>query len=208
MKVTDGLIILSFLTSFVAWSSNTLFVEEFLMYSFTNMMEGRVWTVISALFVHSGVLHLLGNMLFLFVFGRTLEDELGKTRMVGAFFLGGVVAFLLSTPFYPSDTNMVGASAAIFTLTAIAMLVKPLRFSILFLSPIGLVAIIYFLYNAFMAYQGVQDSVSYIGHLIGFGIGVPFGIAWSKKWKMNLLITFVLLAIYYVMLRVITYLLG
>jgi len=142
-------------------------------------------------------------MVFLFVFGRTLEEELNGKKMGGGFFLGGLLTFVLATPFYPLDTAMVGASAAIFTLAAIAMLVKPLKFSILFLSPVGLVAIIYFLYNAVAIYYGVQSTISYIGHVIGFIIGIPLGIAWSKNWKRNLLITLILLGIYYIIFQLI-----
>ena len=67
--------------------------------------------------------------------------------MLAAFFLGGVLSFGLSIPFFAPDATFVGASAAIFTLTAVVMLLKPLRFSLLLLMPVGLVAVLYFLYN-------------------------------------------------------------
>jgi membrane associated rhomboid family serine protease len=96
------------------------------------------------------------------------------------------------------EVSMIGASAAIFTLTAIVMLLKPLKFSFFFLMPLGLVAIIYFAYNLLAVQMGVQGNVSYIGHLIGFVVGVPFGISSSEDWHKNLLITVLLFMIYLV----------
>ena len=65
--------------------------------------------------------------------------------------------------------------------------------------PQGLVAVVYFVYNVAAVYLGVQSDVAYISHVIGFLIGIPFGIAWSKNWKRNLLITFGLLLLYYLL---------
>jgi membrane associated rhomboid family serine protease len=109
---------------------------------------------------------------------------------------GDKVAFLLGVFFYEPSTLLIGASAAIFTLTAVVMLVKPLKLSIIFLMPQGLVAIIYFTYNVLTVYLGEQSNVAYISHVIGFLIGVPFGAAWSKNFAKNLLITAGLFLIY------------
>ncbi len=89
---------------------------------------------------------------------------------------------------------MLGASAAIFTLAACVMLVSPLKFSWLFLAPQGLVAIIYFVYNVAVVaaksrIPGYDPHVAYVAHIIGFVIGIPFGIAFSDRWKRNFLIT-------------------
>jgi membrane associated rhomboid family serine protease len=96
---------------------------------------------------------------------------------------------------------MLGASAAIFTLAACVMLVRPLKFSWLFLAPQGLIAIIYFLYNLVVVYEktlipGYDPHVAYVAHIIGFITGLPFGIALSDHWKRNLLVTLLLLGIY------------
>lgn len=202
MRLTATLILITCLTSLAAWSTNPAFTQECLIYSLKNVLRGKVWTLLTAIFVHSNLVHLLGNMLFLFVFGETLEKELGGGRMVGAFLLGGVASFLASTPFYRHEVGMLGASAAIFTLAAVAMLVKPLRFSWLFLSPVGVVALLYFLYNVTLVYRGVHDSTSYIGHVWGFTVGVPMGMAWSRRWGLNLLITILLLPLYLMVLRI------
>jgi len=171
-------------------------MDEYLAFSGAHLLQGRVWTVFTGLFLHADVVHLAGNMIFLYVFGNTLENELKAKKTLLAFFVGGTLAFLLGVFFYEPSVLLIGASAAIFTLTAVVMLVKPLKFSFIFLMPQGLVAIIYFTYNVLAVYLGEQSNVAYISHVIGFLIGIPFGAAWSKNLAKNLLITLALFLIY------------
>jgi len=172
---------------------------SYLAFSGENLIQGKVWTPITALFLHADPMHLAGNMIFLFVFGNTLEKEIGSKKTLAAFLIGGILSFLLSTYFYDPGTPLIGASAAIFTLTSIVMLVKPLKFSLLFLMPQGLVAILYFIYNVAAVHFEVQGNVAFISHIIGFILGIPLGIAWSKDWKKNLAITFGLLVVFYIL---------
>jgi membrane associated rhomboid family serine protease len=202
LRKINLVIIVCILVSLVFWLSNPDVILEYLAFSGNNLLKGRVWTLITSLFLHADILHLAGNMLFLYVFGNTIEEDLGANRTLGAFFFGGIVSFLLSLLFYDAATPLIGASAAIFTLSAIVMLIKPLKFSILFFMPQGLVAIIYFVYNAVAVYYGAEGNVAYIAHLIGFVIGIPFGLAWSKNWLKNLLITIALLAIYLIVVTI------
>ena len=81
---------------------------------------------------------------------------------------------------------------------------KPLRFSWLLLMPVGLVGILYFLYNGLAVYYHYQSDVAYLSHVIGFSLGLPLGIAWSAAWKRNLLISIGLLAAYFLLLYFVT----
>jgi rhomboid family protein len=210
LKVNSLLIVICIAASFWAWQQDPRFAEQNLLFSFNNVMRGRYWTLLPALFVHGSVLHLFGNMLFLFVFGGTLENVIGSGRYLMVFLTGGLTAFVLSLAFVPRDAGMLGASAAIFTVAACVMLVRPLKFSWLFLAPQGLVAILYFLYNVLIIYDpkiipGYDPQVGYIAHVIGFVTGIPFGIAWSDNWKKNFLITLFLLGGY---IAVLTFVAG
>ncbi len=200
LRKINLVIILCILVSFVLWLvsvySNTDVVLDYLAFSGDNLLRGRVWTLVTSLFLHADILHLAGNMLFLYVFGNTIEEDLGATKTLGTFFFGGIASFLLSLLFYNPATPLIGASAAIFTLSAVVMLIKPLKFSILFFMPQGLVAILYFVYNLIAVYYGEGGNVAYIAHVIGFAIGIPFGLAWSKNWLKNLLITIALLIVF------------
>jgi len=205
MRATNVLILICIAaTLYALYGADPTSVERNLVFSLKNMQEGRAWTLITAIFVHASLIHLLGNMIFLYVFGNTLESVTNAKRMLTVFFVGGILSFPLSLPFFPPDATFVGASAAIFTLAAVVMLLKPLRFSWLLLMPVGMVAIVYFLYNALAVYFNLQSNVAYVSHVIGFSLGIPFGIAWSPDWKKNLAISVVLLVIYFVALYVIT----
>jgi len=197
MKKNYLLILLCILVSVFVWTiGDQNIVTQFLMFSGDNFLEGKIWTPVTALFVHGDPAHLIGNMFFLYVFGNTLEDVVGTKKTMAVFFFGGISSFLLSLLFYPLDILMIGASAAIFTVTAVVMLTKPLKFSMLFMLPVGLVAIIYFIYNLVAVYYEVGGNVAYASHLIGFILGIPFGMALSPEWARNLLITIALLILY------------
>jgi membrane associated rhomboid family serine protease len=201
LKTNTLLILACIAASLWAWQQDPAFAEKNLIFSVANLEKGRVWTPVAALFVHANVLHLFGNMLFLFVFGRTLEKTVGPRKLLAVFFTGGLVSFVVGIGFMPRGTGMLGASAAIFALAACVMLVRPLKFSWLFLAPQGLIAIIYFIYNVVIVYEksripGYDPHVAYVAHIIGFLTGIPFGIALSDHWKRNLLITVLLLATY------------
>ena len=66
--------------------------------------------------------------------------------------------------------------------------------------PTGLVAILYFFYNIIAVYQGSSGGVAYISHILGFLIGIPFGIYWSKNWTRNIFVAFLMLIIYLVVI--------
>jgi rhomboid family protein len=201
LKTNPLLILACIAASIWAWQQAPAFAEKNLIFSLSNLEKGRVWTPVVALFVHANVFHLVGNMLFLFVFGNTLEKSVGPQKLLAIFFTGGFLSFILGPAFLPRGTGMLGASAAIFALAGSVMLVRPLKFSWLFLAPQGLIAIIYFIYNVVIVYEksripGYDPQVAYIAHIIGFLTGIPFGIALSEHWKRNLLITLLLLGVY------------
>jgi membrane associated rhomboid family serine protease len=176
----------------------------YLAFSTNNLLKGRAWTLVTALFLHADVLHLAGNMIFLFAFGNALEKELGVGKTFLAFFAGGILSLSLGIFFYNPNALLVGASAAIFTMTAVVMLVKPLKFSFIFFMPLGLVALIYIIYNVVAVETGVEGNVAYISHIIGFAVGIPLGVLWSKNLVKNLLITLGLLILYLFIILIVT----
>lgn len=197
MKRTNTLILICVLASLFYWYVSPDVVTDFLVFKGTDFSQGKFWTPVTAIFIHGDFVHLIGNMLFLYVFGNTLEDEFGAEKTLGVFFVGGVFSFISSSFFYGFETVMIGASAAIFTIMAIVMLTKPLKFSWLFFMPLGLVALLYLLFNVAATYYRVGGTVGYLAHIIGFVIGFPFGVAWSRgKWVRNLLITILVLIAY------------
>ena len=71
-------------------------------------------TVFTAMFMHGGLLHLGGNMLFLWIFGNNVEDSMGPVKFVVFYLLGGLAATALQTVIDPSSAvPNIGASGAI-----------------------------------------------------------------------------------------------
>jgi membrane associated rhomboid family serine protease len=71
-------------------------------------------TYLTSMFLHGGVMHLLGNMLFLWIFGDNLEEEMGHLGFLGFYLAGGIAAAWLQVAADPrSEIPMVGASGAI-----------------------------------------------------------------------------------------------
>lgn len=190
MKFTNVLILLCVSITLYAWGA-----KENLAFSEYALFNGGYYTVITGLFVHGNSMHLVGNMIFLYVFGNSLEDEVGAFNTALVFFTGGVLTFLLSIPFYPG-ANMLGASAAIFSVMAALLLVRRPGYSFRFLSPIGPLALLYFIFNIMAVKNAAGGNVAYMSHVLGFVIGLFFGARWNKTWRESLLITILLLAGY------------
>src|SRR4051794_38861601 len=71
-------------------------------------------TVFTAMFMHGGLLHLGGNMLFLWIFGNNVEDSMGPVKFLIFYLLGGIAATVLQVAVGPhSDVPNLGASGAI-----------------------------------------------------------------------------------------------
>lgn len=77
-------------------------------------LAGHIVPIFTSMFLHGGWLHLIGNMLFLFVFGRSIEDRYGHGKFLLIYFLGGLAAALTHIFFNAgSRVPTVGASGAI-----------------------------------------------------------------------------------------------
>jgi membrane associated rhomboid family serine protease len=76
---------------------------------------GRTWeTVFTAMFMHASILHIAGNMLFLWIFGNNVEDSMGRVRFLAFYVVGGLAALALQVAVEPhSVAPTVGASGAI-----------------------------------------------------------------------------------------------
>jgi len=76
--------------------------------------DGQFWRLFSAMFLHAGLLHLGFNLYALWLFGRVIEDELGRAWFLVIYFVSGLLASVASYAFGPVTALAVGASGAIF----------------------------------------------------------------------------------------------
>ena len=153
-------------------------------FSTMGLLQGQFWTLVTSMFVHVDLLHLAVNMFFLYIFGNALEFEIRARKTLVVFFIAGVLTLVLGIPFYSPDTHIVGSSIAISALAGAALLIvkidKPASPLVLY-APIGLVAIIYVIFNVFMLIFDRSGGVAWPSHIIGFVIGVNFGLMWRKR---------------------------
>jgi membrane associated rhomboid family serine protease len=142
-------------------------------------------SVLTAMFLHGGLLHLAGNMLFLFVFGNNVEDRLGHLRYLLFYLACGYLAtygFALSDP--SSDETLVGASGAIAGVLGAYLLLFPRArvtslVPFLFFLPVWLPAWVvlgsWFVLQ-WLYFQGAATAqgagVAYLAHVVGFIAGV------------------------------------
>ncbi len=90
--------------------------------------DSLLWTYLTSMFVHGGIFHLLGNMIFLFLFGCCVEDIIGRWRFLAFYLLGGLVAELayiaLTPDHFASTFPMGGASGAISACMGMYLLLR------------------------------------------------------------------------------------
>ena len=94
-------------------------------------------TPITSMFLHGGILHLAGNMLYLWIFGNNIEDAMGHARFIVFYLLCGVAAvFAQALPDTSSTIPMIGASGAISGVLGAYLLLYP-HARVLVLIPLG-----------------------------------------------------------------------
>jgi membrane associated rhomboid family serine protease len=135
-------------------------------------------TLITSLFLHGGWEHLIGNMVYLWVFGDDIEDALGHVRFLVFYLLCGIAASLAFVVFNPnSGQPLVGASGAISGILSAYLLLRPCaRVSVFVLRVVVRVQAFWviggwvLLQLYFIASQA-QDGVAYMAHLGGLVAG-------------------------------------
>ena len=151
-------------------------------------------TIFSSMFLHGGILHLGGNMLYLFIFGDNIESVLGSLRYLLFYLLCGVAAFASHYLFdLSSQVPMIGASGAISgVLGAYAVRFPHARVSVLLpmiiiwqviTIPAVLVLGFWFVMQLFSGATGSAQSggVAWLAHVGGFVAGVLFMLVWKRR---------------------------
>lgn len=136
-------------------------------------------TLVTSLFLHGSLFHLVGNVLFLWVFGDNVEDAMGHFRFLVFFLLCGCAAGLLHAFIDPgSDRPLIGASGGVSGVVAAYLILYPrVRLWALFLDGIPLKVPAYgaigfwFVLQFFSAFYSSDEGVGWFAHLGGFIVG-------------------------------------
>ncbi|MCA9551397.1 MAG: rhomboid family intramembrane serine protease [Myxococcales bacterium] len=149
-----------------------------------------VWHVFSAMFTHAGLSHLLGNMLFLFLVGTSMEERWGRPRFLIFYLLGGCAATAAYSALqWGSDVPIVGASGAIaaamgaFALLHFRTRIRFFYFILIkvgtFSAPAWLVLPLWFLEQLWSTAEeaATRGGVAYSAHAGGFAFGALVALA-------------------------------
>jgi membrane associated rhomboid family serine protease len=160
-----------------------------------------LYTIFTSMFLHADLIHLGGNMLFLYVFGDNVEDVFGHGRYLVFYFISGIAASaafiwaqLLSEDVMALFTVTIGASGAIAGVLGAYMMLYP-KARILTLVFIGFIFIVpipaVFFLGLWFVYQilygmltlGVEAAtgIAYWAHIGGFVVGIFFGLVWRGR---------------------------
>ena len=151
--------------------------------------ESPLLTLFTSMFMHGSVLHLGGNMLFLWIFGNNVEDSMGRARFVAFYLLGGVAAMALQTAIDPdSHVATLGASGAVAAVIGGYIVLFPqarivtLIFIVFFASVMQIRAVFFlgfwFLQQVLLGYFDLVSpadaggGVAYFAHIGGFAFGL------------------------------------
>lgn len=146
-------------------------------------------TLISAQFMHGDLMHIVGNLYFLWIIGDNIEDALGKKRFVLAYLITGTAGMLLEVIFaVAAEREMVllGASAAVSGLFGMYIVwFRHAKLSVMlivyqFRLPAYWFLGIWVLTNLYGLFSG-GFGVAYLAHLGGFAAGLGFALAYRKQ---------------------------
>jgi len=148
--------------------------------------------IFTSMFLHAGWLHILGNMLYLWIFGNNVEDRLGRIPFLVFYLVGGIVAALAQVVIDPTSSNpLVGASGAIAAaLGAYIVLFPGARIlSLVFLGffyqllevPALVILGFWFVLQlisgvASLGAQTAEGGVAFFAHIGGFALGLVVGV--------------------------------
>ena len=140
--------------------------------NFYVLYQGWYWQLFTSMFVHVSIIHLLGNMLFLFIFGLRAEEMFNIREYLLIYFLSGLAGNLLSLAIGPYSAPGVpfvsaGASGAIFGVFGACI--------IYIRRAIGQSIITALMYAFFLFMINIGPGVNFLAHLGGLAVGLLIG---------------------------------
>lgn len=135
----------------------------------SDFFRGEYWRIISSMFLHGGLMHLVMNLVVLGIVGFLSENIFGKNRFVVIYFLSGIIAALSTLLWHQGNFAGVGASGAIFGLIGANAMMLILQNNFKETKGILLLIFGYLLFSILMGFISNSDNVA---HLSGFISGM------------------------------------
>ena len=193
--------VLVFIWMWLAGSGQEALVYQFALIPanfLANINAANVTDIFTSMFMHGGLAHLAGNMLYLWIFGDNVEDRLGRFGYLVFYLVGGVIASLTHVLTNPgSQIPTVGASGAIAAVLGAYLVMFPQSrvvtfiplgfFMRLTLLPASIVLGLWFvlqLFSGFLSLGGPDvGGVAFWAHIGGFVSGVVLGLLFGKRFQ-------------------------
>jgi membrane associated rhomboid family serine protease len=153
----------------------------------------QLFSILTSMFLHVNLLHLGGNMIYLWIFGNNIEDRLGRLPFIAFYVFGGAAAAVAQVAIDPSSqVPMVGASGAISAVLGTYLVLYPGAriLSLLFLGffyqlievPASIILGLWFVLQLIdgigsLGLAGAEGGVAFFAHIGGFVAGVALGFA-------------------------------
>lgn len=150
-----------------------------------NLVLLKPWTLITSMFLHGGLIHLLFNMLGLFMFGPLLESKIGTKNFLILYFACGLLGnlgYIVTSG--GGNIGVLGASGAIYgVLGALAILQPSLIVFVGFVPlPIYFAAIFWFIMEFTYGITGSQTGIANFAHLFGLIGGLALGKIYKRDY--------------------------
>ncbi len=162
----------------LVYRENVFFKYGVVPYRFYNLslLPYGIFTLFTSMFLHGGWSHLIGNMLYLYIFGDNVEDTMGHFKYLVFYFLSGILAGLTQVIFAPNPyIPAIGASGAIAGVLGAYFRYYP-RARILTIAFFGW--FLEFIYVPAFFYIGIWFLLQLLSGLFSLMINISGGIAW------------------------------
>lgn len=146
----------------------------------TRIVLFKLWTLVTAIFLHSGLVHILYNLFGLALFGSILESIIGTKRFLKLFLIAGLIASLVSLPFY---TRVLGASGAIFGIIGMLGILRPKLTIWLYGMPTPMIVALFIWAIGDVLGIFAPSGTANIAHLGGLATGIVAGFYYRPKFK-------------------------
>ena len=140
------------------------------------LLSQQPWTIISSMFVHGGLFHIIFNMIALYFLGSFLIRAAGEKSFLAVFFLGGLAGNILFVLLTNPLSTGIGASGGIFALAGALAIMVPRVPVIIFPIPIPMplwIAVIILVFISFL-FSGIAWQAHIGGLLLGLAAGLIF----------------------------------
>lgn len=157
--------------------------------------------ILSSMFMHGGIMHILGNMLFLWIFGDNIEDRFGHGRYLAFYLFSGFIASMahlgwamgaggqqLQIPAVGASGAVSGVLGAYLLLFPHARIVTMVFYFFMRMTRIPAYAylVIWFIFQVISAGFTIGGGVAYVAHIGGFAIGAAIGFGYKSVSKLRL----------------------